>query len=187
MNHVWPVVLTGNLSVPKLIRIFHFSCMYNFYYTIYRMETQPKTQGCTNLKLRQITRRITQHYDAELAKIGLKTTQYSLLTHAVKLGPVRAVDLADVMHMSKSTLSRNLQPLIAAGWVRVNSGQDARSRLISATDTGRTKRSEGQRRWRVAQDGINAVLGIQRVRALHALIEESLELLSPLEAEDDER
>lgn len=127
------------------------------------MATQLKTQGCTNFKLRQITRRITQHYDAELAKVGLKTTQYSLLTHAVKLGPVRAVDLADVMHMSKSTLSRNLQPLIAAGWVRVNSDQDARSRLISVTDTGRTKRSEGQRRWRVAQDGINAVLGTQRV------------------------
>ena len=32
----------------------------------------------------------------------------------------------------------------------------------------------------------NATLGIERVLALHALIDESLELLSPLEAEDDE-
>jgi DNA-binding MarR family transcriptional regulator len=146
----------------------------------------PKPQGCTNLKLRQLTRRVTQHYDVELAKTGLKTTQYSLLSHVVKLGPIRAVDLAGAMRMSTSTLSRNLQPLVASGWVEVNAGADARSRLISATESGQSKRSEAQRKWRTAQEGINATLGIERVLALHALIDESLELLSPLESGDDD-
>lgn len=150
------------------------------------MESKTKSQGCTNLKLRQITRRVTQYYDAELVKTGLKTTQYSLLSHVVKLGPIRAVDLAGAMRMSTSTLSRNLQPLIASGWIEVKSGHDARSRLISVTDTGRIKRSEAQRKWRIAQEGINARLGLDRVLALHALIDESLKLLSPLEAGDDE-
>lgn len=145
-----------------------------------------KPQGCTNLKLRQLTRCVSQYYDVELAKTGLKTTQYSLLSHVVKLGPLRAVDLAAVMRMSTSTLSRNLQPLITAGWIEVNAGNDARSRLISATAAGQTKRSEAQRKWRVAQEGINTTLGIERVLALHALIDESLELLSPLESDDDE-
>jgi DNA-binding MarR family transcriptional regulator len=145
-----------------------------------------KPQGCTNLKLRQLTRRVTQHYDVELAKMGLKTTQYSLLSHVVKLGPLRAVDLAGAMRMSTSTLSRNLQPLIASGWIEVNAGDDARSRLISATEAGQTKRTEAQRKWRVAQEGINATLGIARVLALHALIDESLELLSPLDSGDDD-
>jgi DNA-binding MarR family transcriptional regulator len=145
-----------------------------------------KPQGCTNLKLRQLTRRVTQHYDAELAKTGLKTTQYSLLSHVVKLGPIRAVDLAGVMRMSTSTLSRNLQPLIASGWIAVNAGDDARSRLITATEAGQAKRTEAQRKWRLAQEGINATLGVARVLALHALIEESLELLSPLESGDDD-
>ncbi len=145
-----------------------------------------KPQGCTNLKLRQLMRRVAQYYDVELAKTGLKTTQYSLLSHVVKLGPIRAVDLAGVMRMSTSTLSRNLQPLIASGWIEVNAGDDARSRLISATVAGQTKRTEAQRKWRVAQEGINATLGIARVVALHALIDESLELLSPLESGDDD-
>ncbi|MDR7308008.1 MarR family winged helix-turn-helix transcriptional regulator [Rhodoferax saidenbachensis] len=145
-----------------------------------------KPQGCTNLKLRQLMRRVAQYYDAELAKTGLKTTQYSLLSHVVKLGPIRAVDLAGAMRMSTSTLSRNLQPLIAAGWIEVNAGDDARSRLITATDAGQTKRTEAQRKWRIAQEGINATLGIARVSALHALIDESLELLSPLESGDDD-
>jgi DNA-binding MarR family transcriptional regulator len=145
-----------------------------------------KPQGCTNLKLRQLMRRVAQYYDAELAKTGLKTTQYSLLSHVVKLGPIRAVDLAGVMRMSTSTLSRNLQPLIANGWIAVNAGNDARSRLITTTDAGQTKRTEAQRKWRVAQEGINQTLGLGRVLALHALIDESLELLSPLETGDDD-
>jgi DNA-binding MarR family transcriptional regulator len=144
-----------------------------------------KPQGCTNLKLRQLTRRVSQYYDLALVKTGLKTTQYSLLSHVVKLGPIRAVDLAGVMHMSTSTLSRNLQPLITSGWIEVNAGDDARSRLISATPVGQAKRTEAQSKWRVAQEGINATLGTERVLALHALIDESLDLLSPLEAQED--
>jgi hypothetical protein len=36
-------------------------------------------RGCTNLKLRQLTRRVSQHYDRIVGAAGLKTTQYSLL------------------------------------------------------------------------------------------------------------
>jgi DNA-binding MarR family transcriptional regulator len=146
----------------------------------------PKPQGCTNMKLRQLMRRVAQHYDAEVGKTGLKGTQYSLLSYVVKLGPIRAVDLAAAMRISTSTLSRNLQPLVAAGWIEVNAGDDARSRLIRASDAGQIKRSEAQRKWRVAQEGINTTLGADRVVALHALIDEALELLSPLESGEDD-
>ena len=136
-----------------------------------------KPQGCTNLKLRQLMRRVAQHYDAEVGKTGLKTTQYSLLSHICKLGPIRAVELAQQMHMSASTLSRNLRPLIDAGWVEQAPGPDARSWFIQATADGHAKRTEAQRRWRAAQEALNARLGAQRVVALHALIDESLTIL----------
>lgn len=145
-----------------------------------------KPQGCTNLKLRQLMRRVAQHYDAEVGKTGLKGTQYSLLSYVVKLGPIRAVDLAAAMRVSTSTLSRNLQPLVAAGLLAVLPGEDARSRLIVATEEGKAKRTEAQRKWRIAQEGINQMLGPERVVALHALIDESLELLSPVDGEDDD-
>jgi DNA-binding MarR family transcriptional regulator len=151
------------------------------------MDTAVKPQGCTNLKLRQLMRRVTQHYDAEVGKTGLKGTQYSLLSYAVKLGPIRPGDLAREMKIGPSTLTRNLRPLIAAGWLRLDAGADGRSRLVSATDAGREKRQEAQRRWRVAQEGINRILGADRVVRLHALIDDCMELLSPLpEGETDE-
>ena len=139
-----------------------------------------RPRGCTNFRLRQLTRRISQHYDIELAKVGLKTTQYSLLSHVLKLGPVRPGDLAQAMTLDASTLTRNLQPLVAAGWVRVDAGDDGRSRSVTITEAGRAKQAEGYRRWRAAQDGINEQLGAERVVALHTLVDECLATLSPL-------
>ncbi|MGH6628002.1 MAG: MarR family winged helix-turn-helix transcriptional regulator [Burkholderiaceae bacterium] len=151
------------------------------------MDTAVKPQGCTNLKLRQLMRRVAQHYDAEIGKTGLKGTQYSLLSYVLKFGPIRPSDLAQHMKIDASTLTRNLRPLIDAGWVELAAGVDGRSRTVSITDRGREKRQEAQRRWRAAQEGINQVLGVERVMALHALIDESLELLSPIaHGEQDE-
>ena len=48
------------------------------------------------------------------------------------------------MRVGASTLTRNLQALVAQGWVRLAPGQDARSRLIEATAAGRAKRVEDQ-------------------------------------------
>ena len=144
------------------------------------MDTAVKPQGCTNLKLRQLMRRVAQLYDAEVGKTGLRGTQYSLLSYAVKLGPVRPVDLARAMKVDASTLTRNLRPLIAAGLLVQEAGPDARSRHVRATDAGREKRVEAQRRWRVAQEALNQRLGVQRVVALHTLVDECQELLADL-------
>ena len=128
-------------------------------------------QGCTNLKLRQLTRLVTRHYDHYTAAAGLKTTQYSLLSHVEKLGPIRPGDLARCMQMDASTLTRNMQPLVAQGWLVVGAGEDARSRLVEVTDSGRAKRAEGQRAWKQAQLALNARLGTEQVAALHALLD----------------
>src|SRR5215204_5935055 len=143
-----------------------------------------KPQGCTSLKVRQLMRRVSQHYDAEMARCGLKTTQYSLLSYIVKLGPIRPSELAQAMQMTPSTLTRNLQPLVAAGWVVLGAGADGRSRLVHATDAGVEKRREAQRHWKVAQQTLNAQLGVERVAALHVLIDDSLALLQGADETD---
>ena len=148
------------------------------------MDPAVKPQGCTNLKLRQLMRRVAQVYDAEVGRTGLKGTQYSLLSYVVKLGPLRAVDLAAQMKITPSTLSRNLQPLVAAGWIEIGPGDDARSRRIVATEAGRAKRAEAQKRWRLAQESINTTLGLERVLALHALIDEAMAALEGQDIDD---
>lgn len=136
-------------------------------------------RGCTNFKLRQLTRIVSRRYDAAVAASGLKTTQYSLLSHVHALGPVRPSDLAVHMNLDLSTLSRNLQPLVAQGWLSIDPGPDARSRLVSLTEAGRAKRAEAQRLWKHAQLSLNDTLGEARVARLHGLIDECLALLGP--------
>ena len=141
-------------------------------------------RGCTNFKLRQLTRRVSQHYDRLVAASGLKTTQYSLLAHIERLGPVRPSDLAAAMAMDASTLTRNLQPLVANGWAQIGPGSDGRSRLVAITARGRAKRAEAQREWKRAQLALNDRLGAARVAALHSLLDECLTTLSDIPSED---
>jgi DNA-binding MarR family transcriptional regulator len=122
-------------------------------------------RGCTNFKTRQMSRLLSRHYDAELANAGLKTTQYSLLGHVLHLGP------------EASTLTRNLHPLVAAGWLVQDAGTDARSRSVHITDAGRIKHAEAQRCWKRAQTAINELLGPDRVLALHTLLDDCTALL----------
>jgi DNA-binding MarR family transcriptional regulator len=136
-----------------------------------------KPQGCTSYKLRQLMRGVAQRYDLELGKAGLKATQYALLSHILKLGPVRPGELARAMKMDASTLTRNLRPLLAAGWVELGAGPDQRSRSVRATPAGAAKRREAQHHWKKAQESLNELLGAGRVAALHALLDESIALL----------
>lgn len=141
------------------------------------MKNVIKPQGCTNLKLRQLNRMVTRHYDRYVAESGLKNTQYSLLSHVVWLGPIRPSDLARRMQMDASTLTRNMQPLVAQGWLKIGAGDDARSRLVEATDAGHAKRAEGQHAWKEAQLALNERLGVERVAALHKLLDACIESL----------
>ena len=149
--------------------------------TMIDMNAIAKPQGCTNFRLRHLARQVSRHYDAEVAHSGLKTTQYSLLSHIVRLGPLRPGELAAAMGLEASTLTRNLQTLVAAGWLTQGEGSDARSRLVEVTEAGRVKRAEAQRHWRTAQEKLNALLGVDRVLALHALVDESIALLGGLD------
>lgn len=141
------------------------------------MKNAAKPQECTNLKLRQLTRMVTRHYDYHVSETGLKNTQYALLSHVVRLGPIRPGELAKRMHMDPSTLTRNMQPLVAHGWLQIGAGSDARSRLVEATEAGRAKQAEGQRAWKAAQLALNERLGIARVAALHELLDACIECL----------
>ena len=127
-------------------------------------------RGCTHYKLRQIARRVGRDYDAVLAAAGLKTSQYSMLNAIARFAPVRPGDLAARMGLDASTLTRNLAPLVAAGWVSVGPGENLRTRSVELTDAGRAKLDEARRQWKSAQQALNARLGTERVAQLHALI-----------------
>src|ERR1700758_2644659 len=97
---------------------------------------KPAATPCLCDALRQATRAVSRLYDEELREVGLRTTQYSLLAWLRTTGEARQRDIEALTSLDQSTLSRNLRPLVDAGWVAIRPGADRRERLIRLTDAG---------------------------------------------------
>lgn len=125
----------------------------------------PKIDGldeldsCTCQNLRQATRVVTQFFENALDPTGLKITQLPVLASAATHGPVLMSRLAEILVMDRTTLTRNLQPLIRAGLVKIEKGDDKRARLVSATDKGIKALKEALPIWRSTQEEMVEALG----------------------------
>lgn len=141
--------------------------------------------GCTCFRLRCLARLTGRRFDARMAAVGLKTTQYSLLSALWRRGPSRASDLARALSLDASTLTRNVEPLIKAGWVEVAVGDDRRTRLLRLTASGTAQRQRARKAWVGAQRNIEQVLGPDTVATLHRLLDHCRDVLEAAEQADD--
>ena len=96
---------------------------------------------------------------------------------ADKTGPGRVLvagGLLLVLGMDRTTLSRDLKPLLAAGWIEPVEGADARQRPVRATTAGRRAVAKAMPLWRAVQDEIETLLGGERTARLHAQLDFAL-------------
>src|SRR5262249_19988904 len=114
---------------------------------------------CLCNALRQATRAVSRLYDEELREVGLRTTQYSLLRCLRAAGEVRQRDLGGLTSLDETTLTRNLRPLIDAGWVAIRPGEeDRREKLVRLTESGAAKLHETHPAWQRAQERMRSRL-----------------------------
>jgi len=74
-----------------------------------KMSVALEPTACNCLALRQAARHVSQIYDAHLALVGLRTTQYSILAKLKRLGPLSINELANSMVMDRTTLGRAIR------------------------------------------------------------------------------
>jgi DNA-binding MarR family transcriptional regulator len=101
---------------------------------------------------------VSRLYDEELRGVGLRTTQYSVLRLLRDTGEVRQRDLGEVTVHEETTLTRNLRPLVDAGWVEVRTGQDRREKWLKITRKGLAKLDEARPHWARAQERMRSLL-----------------------------
>ena len=124
--------------------------------------------ACACANLRSTTRLVTQFYDAILQPSGLQTSQYSLLTRLARFDSITLTQFAQVMVMDRTTLTRNLEPLMRRGLVARVHGQDQRTRMIQITPQGRELQAATRPLWEQAQAQMVGGLGFERFQALIA-------------------
>ncbi len=134
-----------------------------------------QTPACTGALMRRTMRRLSQHYDEALRPLNLKLTQYSVLANLAAYPDSSITDLADVLEMDRTTLTRNLGPLQRRGLVQIRTGSSPRNRAVALTPQGVDLLRTAKPVWRAAEEGIRAQLGGDDVAHLHDLLQRVLE------------
>jgi DNA-binding MarR family transcriptional regulator len=135
---------------------------------------------CTCFRVRGAARRVTQIYDRHLAPAGISITQFAILSHVAVHGPLALGRLADMLNTDRTTLSRNVRPLIAGGLLESATVTDRRRRDLAATAAGRALFKQALPFWSEAERTVRATLGAPLVGDLHGTLERSMEKLAAL-------
>ena len=121
---------------------------------------------CTCFNVRRASRAISQIYDDALEPCGLRINQFSALGAVEATGPTTIGDLARILELDRTTLTRNLKTLEKMGLIGSAPGRDKRERLVAATSDGIAVMARAKPLWRAAQDRVIAGLGVDRWRRL---------------------
>jgi DNA-binding MarR family transcriptional regulator len=119
---------------------------------------------------------MTALYDRELMSTGLRLTQFSLLAtlrREAKATGIPVSELADAMDMDRTTLTRNLRPLLDRNLIELMAHpDDARVRRARITAQGHSAFADALPYWRRAQAFVNSTLGEHNVQALHQWLDQ---------------
>jgi DNA-binding MarR family transcriptional regulator len=110
------------------------------------------TRACHCLAARRQARAISRIYEQRLRPHGLRATQFSVLAALAIKGPTPVRELADLLGLERTTLTRVGAPLERQGWIRADRAADARVRPLRLTPAGRRKLERAYPAWREAQD-----------------------------------
>jgi DNA-binding MarR family transcriptional regulator len=121
---------------------------------------------CVAVRLRMLNRVITNIYDDALRSLGLKVSQLNLLTATARLGLARPAQVCDILQLDASTLSRNVKPLQAHGWLEVVPEEDARAQPFRLTPQGKRLIEKAVPAWEEAQRRAAELLGGEGIALL---------------------
>ncbi len=114
---------------------------------------------CACANFRKVTRKLTQLYDDSLSEMGIRSTQLIVLIHIRIHGPTSTAALARELLMERSTLSRNLRPLVERGLVTSHKTPTGRVQSVEISKAGMEAILEAVPHWQKTQEKIVQAVG----------------------------
>ena len=124
--------------------------------------------ACACMNLRRTARLIAQFYDQKLQPGGLRNTQFTLLVTLRHQGPIAITQLAGLLGLDRTTLTRNIRLLQKDGMIGEQTGQDARVRLLTLTKKGEAAVAKAAPHWKKAQAEFLKKFGKERWQLLRS-------------------
>lgn len=131
---------------------------------------------CHCITMRRASNAITDFYDKALEEIGISTSQFSLLVNLSRLEEASTSELAEYVNLERSTLVRNLKPLIEKGFIIDLAKENARNHRYTLSTEGQELLQKGLPLWEKAQQEIRGYLGEENVGLFMKLLYKLQEL-----------
>jgi len=123
-------------------------------------------ENCLCFNLRWVARAVTQFYDAEMRRHGIRPTQGTILSSLSARDSWNMAELSDWLGMERTTLVRNLRPLQRDGLVQAVGGGRGNRVELTITAKGRKQIEKLAPAWRSAQSAAVKTLGEKRWSAI---------------------
>jgi DNA-binding MarR family transcriptional regulator len=124
---------------------------------------------CIAYRVRILNRVITGIYDRTLQPLGIKINQANILTMLSLTYHASSTDIARVLLMEKSTVSRTVDRMRKNGWISIAGQGEEPSLVITVTPKGRKLMAAVHAEWRKAQKQAAELLGEEGVAAIRKL------------------
>jgi DNA-binding MarR family transcriptional regulator len=115
------------------------------------------TRRCVCTAARRRSRDLTRAFEKAMRGSGVRGTQFTLLATLIQTGPIATTRLADFQGLERTTLTRNLRPLIRDGLVQIDEAEDRRVRKVAITPAGEEAARRAFPFWKKAQDSALAI------------------------------
>jgi len=125
---------------------------------------------CACANLRRAARAVTRLYNQALRPDGIEITQFTLLMALSITGETSQGELADLLALDSTTLTRTLSLTRGRRWIHVRQGRDRRQRLVSLTATGQEKLQQAMPHWTQAQQDLQRAVGRETFAHLGGLL-----------------
>jgi DNA-binding MarR family transcriptional regulator len=124
---------------------------------------------CIAYRVRLLNRAITNIYDRALQPLGIKVNQANVLTMLTLTDRATSADIARVLWMEKSTVSRTVDRMKKNGWISVAGDGDGPSQVVTVTPEGRKMMATAHAQWKKAQKQASELLGAKGIAAVRML------------------
>ena len=123
-------------------------------------------EECVAVRLRVLARAVSKVYNRALRPHGLTVSQMNILVAVSRLGDAKPQDVCRILHLEKSSLSRDVERMRAQGWLESLPGEDRRTGLLRVARSGMTLLQKTFPAWDQAQRQAKALLGEKDIASL---------------------
>jgi DNA-binding MarR family transcriptional regulator len=127
---------------------------------------------CLAVRMRLLNRTVTAIYDDALRPLRVKVSQLNVLIVVAKMGPVSPGEVARLLNLEKSTVSRNVDRMRTHGWLSVSEGDSGRKQVLELGAPGRRLIAKTLPLWKQAQARAESVLSERGARSIRRAADE---------------